>query len=73
MKAKIKNYCLSVFNIFLCVVQRLHQWQVSQLGSLTITNKLLCGGRFCNTKGTRFAVSAYDNAEILTFRTANAE
>ena len=41
--------------------------QVSQVFSVVVPNSLLCGARFCDSRGTKFALTAYDSREILTF------
>lgn len=41
--------------------------KVSQVFSTTILNSLLCGGKFCDPRGTKFSLTAYDSAEVITF------
>ena len=41
--------------------------QVSQVFSTTVSDATLCGGKFCDPKGTSFAVAAYDSTEITIY------
>jgi hypothetical protein len=42
-------------------------WQMNLLHVELMKNAVVCGARFVNSEGSRFAVSAYDSHEIQTF------
>ena len=39
--------------------------------SVTMTDHILCGGKFCDPQAKQFAITAYDVNDIMSFVKAN--